>query len=119
MKVCSILFVRNQYMNVPSAGIMLGYRFVFCSCFSASESAGPGYARGLARGREPCEGGLNLSGFSSTRGLLGWVEAWRRTGNEDVAGSCRRRRKSCCLRRDGPPRGSKKRGIDVEADIWR
>lgn len=118
IQVCSILFVRNQCVNVPSGGIMCGYRFVFCSCFSASESAGPGYARGFVRRREGCEGGLNFSGFSRTRGLLGWVEAWRRPLDAGAVALGRRRRRKCCwLRRDGAPRGRRKRGTGAVADM--
>ena len=69
--------VRNQCMNVPSAGIMCGYCRVFCACRSCSLSGGPGYCRGRARRRDGCEGGLNRSGFSSTRGLGGALDAYR------------------------------------------
>lgn len=57
-------------MNVPSAGIMCGYCFVFCASRSVAESGGPGYWRGGDRlRRDGCDGGLNLVGFSRTRGL--------------------------------------------------
>lgn len=64
--------------------------------------------------REPCDGGLNLSGFSSTMGLLClapaalllFVDAWR-TMLVDVGGV----RQSMLLR------GSRKRGMAVLEDI--
>ena len=67
--------VRKPCMKVPSAGIMCGYRLVFCDCRSCSLNGGPGYWRGRARKRDGCDGGLNRSGFSSTRGLGGAADA--------------------------------------------
>jgi hypothetical protein len=59
---------------------MFGYFFVFCRATSSSDSGGPWDHRVFfGRIRAACDGGLNLSGFSSTRGRkwesFGAVEA--------------------------------------------
>jgi len=76
------LFVKNLYITVPSGGIECGYFFVFCAFISSSDKAGP-KCFGLRGFRAPCEGGLNLSGCSRTKGrrleVSGFlVEALRR-----------------------------------------
>jgi len=78
--------VRNQCRKVPSAGIMCGYCFVFCAALSLADSGGPGYWRGGGRLRRAgCEGGLNLAGFSSARGL-GWEVALLDAARERMVG---------------------------------
>ncbi len=77
-------FVRNQYMKLPSGGIMWGYCLIFCSSVCWAESEGPGYCRGaFDLRRAPWDGGLNLAGFSSTIGLDGgdFLEACLHWGN--------------------------------------
>lgn len=59
-------------MNVPSAGIMLGYFFVFCAFTCSDERRGPGYRGGSFRSFAPWDGGLNFAGFPRT-GTLGAV----------------------------------------------
>jgi len=61
---------------------MFGYFFVFCIACSAGDNWGPGYLGGSFRSLAGCDGGLNLAGFSRTRGLEGFLagvffEAWR------------------------------------------
>ena len=64
------LFVRNLNNTVPSLGNMCGYLLVFCASRSGTDRGGPGYCLGGRRFRRwGCEGGRNLSGFSSTMGL--------------------------------------------------
>ena len=103
--------VRNQCMKVPSAGIMLGYFFVLCSVFCSPVSCGP-YWRGICCfSLLPWEGGLNLAGFSRTRGFEVLAEAYRQVGKVrwDICGRFtslgNRLDESRC------PRGRRKRGI--------
>jgi hypothetical protein len=66
-------------MKVPSAGIMLGYFFVFCAFTCSDERGGPGYRGGSFRSFAPCDGGLNFAGFSRTgtfRAPLGFGTAF-------------------------------------------
>jgi hypothetical protein len=58
--------LRNQYMKVPGAGIMLGYFFVCWAFTCSSERRGPGYRGGSFRSFAPWDGGLNFAGFSRT-----------------------------------------------------
>ena len=80
IKVWMPRLVRNQYMNVPSGGIILGYFFVCCSLFCSPVRCGP-YWRGICCfNRLPWEGGLNLVGFSRTRGFEVLADAFRHLG---------------------------------------
>ena len=46
MYMCIDRLVKSQCIKVPSAGIMCGYRFVFCASLSLAEKGGPGKERG-------------------------------------------------------------------------
>ena len=85
----------NQYMNVPSGGIILGYFFVACAAFCSSVIWGPAYwyRGGPFEILEPWEGGLNLAGFSRTRGFPGFafVVALRTNWFLQIAPVCGRR----------------------------
>jgi len=74
-------FVRNQCMKVPGGGIMRGYCFVRCAVRSSALRLGPKCLGVGRRSRWPCDGGVNFSGRSSTRGFGGErvLEAWRCT----------------------------------------
>jgi hypothetical protein len=48
---------------------MLGYFFVFCLASSSSDKWGPGYRGPSLRSRAGWDGGVNLEGFSRTRGF--------------------------------------------------
>lgn len=76
---CNLRSVKKLYMKLPSGGIMLGYVLVFWRSTSSLVNRGPGYILGRTL-REPCEGGLNLAGFSKMRDLSvsgALVVAWR------------------------------------------
>lgn len=83
---CNLRSVKKLYMKLPSGGIMLGYVLVFWRSTSSLVNRGPGYILGRTL-REPCEGGLNLAGFSKMRDLSvsgALVVAWRIVGDWSV-----------------------------------
>jgi len=110
-----LLFI-NQCMKVPSAGIIFGYFFVLCLAISSSDNWGPGYLGPSLRSRAGWDGGVNLEGFSRTRGLEFEVdvfflfEALRIV--RDVEEGVERR-----VRHIAPLCGSRNRGIEVVGDM--
>jgi hypothetical protein len=100
----------NQCIKVPSGGIILGYFFFFCAANSSADKLGPGYRGASLRSRAPCDGGVNLDGFSRTRGFelfLGALcEALRIVRAVDV--DVERR-----VRHNALPWGKRNRGIVV------
>jgi hypothetical protein len=116
--ICMLLLFKNQFINVPSAGIILGYFFVAWRACSSADSCGPGYRGASFRGREPWEGGLNLAGFSRTRGFGARGVDFFDNGLEAFFEACRtfcgaaKRERQIEL-----PWGSKKRGIGVVGGI--
>lgn len=108
-----LLLFKNQCMKLPSGGIIFGYFFVSCAAFCSADSWGPGYLGASARSRRPWEGGLNLVGFSRTRGLellLELLEALRMS-MEALEGCATR------VRHIAPPCGNRNRGMEAVGGI--
>jgi hypothetical protein len=97
-------------MKEPSGGIIFGYFLDFCLAISSSDSCGPGYLGPSLRSRAGWDGGVNLEGFSRTRGLdfesFFWFEALRivRKVEEGIGRRVRHIALLC---------GSRNRGIDA------
>jgi hypothetical protein len=99
-------------MKLPSGGIIFGYFFVFCLATSSSDNWGPGYLGASLRSRAGWDGGVNLDGFSRTRGLDFELEVFflfeaLRIARDVDEGFGRR------VRHIAPLCGSRNRGIEV------
>jgi hypothetical protein len=92
-----------------------GYFFVFCLACSSADNWGPGYLGVSFGSLAPWDGGLNLFGFSRTKGFEDilvevFLDAWRML--RDEADGMERRAVHI-----QPRRGSRKRGIAVVGDM--
>lgn len=116
--MCILRDLRNFPMTVLSGGIIFGYFLLACRAFSSSLRAGPGYRGASLRRRWPWDGGVNLVGFSRTRGPLGLGELLA-AGLALVEAA---RKEEGRARHAGSPRGRRKRGMEgggmVVVDVW-
>lgn len=109
-------------MKLPSGGIMFGYCLRFCVASSSSVRRGPYVYCGLFRLEgilAGCDGGRNLSGFSSTRGLDSsfLAAAWLRR-KRSCAGVGRREKRAPDVRRwCAEERRTRARGIGADAMV--